>query len=319
LTIEITFHYPPELFNLLVDTIPLLNRSKKNVLLFIKGAGVPGEMLADIETQLREAPDELNKFQIVRTVLERLNSRGEAMLFQRRELLKRVVDFSNFDSCWPNDQLAAKGLVASIREIVNQKDAFTRMDNAREEERRARMSQAEAEAEARRRRSAKIAEAKKKLFRLFSNDLTPQARGKALEDALSSAFAAYDISVSTAFHHSTQDIGTVEQIDGVISFDGHLYVVEMKWYSAPVGVEEISPHLVRLMGRSEARGLFISASDYTAPAIETTHEMLSHKMMILATLQELIAILEREGDLVDMLRSKVNAAVLHKNPFFTTA
>jgi hypothetical protein len=29
----------------------------------------------------------------------------------------------------------AKGLVASIREVVNQKDAFTRMNNAREEER----------------------------------------------------------------------------------------------------------------------------------------------------------------------------------------
>ena len=33
-TADITFHYPPELFNLLVDTIPLLSRSKKDVLLF---------------------------------------------------------------------------------------------------------------------------------------------------------------------------------------------------------------------------------------------------------------------------------------------
>ena len=38
---DITFHYPPELFSLLVDTIPLLNRSKKDVLLFFRGAGVP--------------------------------------------------------------------------------------------------------------------------------------------------------------------------------------------------------------------------------------------------------------------------------------
>lgn len=34
MTADITFHYPPELFNLLVDTVPVLNRSKKDVLLF---------------------------------------------------------------------------------------------------------------------------------------------------------------------------------------------------------------------------------------------------------------------------------------------
>jgi len=28
MTTDVPFHYPPELFNLLVDTIPLLNRSK---------------------------------------------------------------------------------------------------------------------------------------------------------------------------------------------------------------------------------------------------------------------------------------------------
>src|SRR5256885_124049 len=76
-----------------------------------------------------------------RTVLERLNAKGEAALRERREVLRRVVDFANFDSCWPDDQLKAKGLVASIREVVNQKDAFTRMNNAREEERRARLAE----------------------------------------------------------------------------------------------------------------------------------------------------------------------------------
>lgn len=29
---DIIFHYPPELFNLLVDVVPLLNRSKQDVL-----------------------------------------------------------------------------------------------------------------------------------------------------------------------------------------------------------------------------------------------------------------------------------------------
>jgi len=37
---NIIHHYPPELFNLLVDTIPLLFRSKMDVVIFFLGAGV---------------------------------------------------------------------------------------------------------------------------------------------------------------------------------------------------------------------------------------------------------------------------------------
>ena len=114
---DITFHYPPELFNLLVDVVPLLNRSKQDVLVFFRGAGVSDTTTADIAAHLRSAPKDVNKYQMVRTVLERLNAKGEAALRERREVLRRVVDFANFDSCWPDDQLKAKGLVASIREV----------------------------------------------------------------------------------------------------------------------------------------------------------------------------------------------------------
>src|SRR5712692_1149020 len=96
-TTDIAFHYPPELFNLLVDTIPLLNRSKKDVLLFFRGAGVPNNMIEDIVQRLNTAPSEINKFEITRSVLDRLNARGEATLRERREVLRRVVDCTNFD------------------------------------------------------------------------------------------------------------------------------------------------------------------------------------------------------------------------------
>ena|ERR1019366_2844005 len=143
MTADITFHYPPELFNLLVDTIAALNRSKKDVLLFFRGAGVPDDMLNDLAQRLKATPKDISKFEIVRVTLERLNARGEAMLRCRRDVLRRVVEFTNFDACWPDDQLKAKGLVAGIRDIVNQKDSFTRMNQAREEERQARLADAQ--------------------------------------------------------------------------------------------------------------------------------------------------------------------------------
>lgn len=43
MTADITFHYPPELFNLLVDAIPALNKSKNDVVIFFRGAGVAEE------------------------------------------------------------------------------------------------------------------------------------------------------------------------------------------------------------------------------------------------------------------------------------
>jgi len=51
---DITFHYPPELFELLVDTIPLLCRSKKAVLLFFEGAGVNRILIDDLWQQVEQ-------------------------------------------------------------------------------------------------------------------------------------------------------------------------------------------------------------------------------------------------------------------------
>jgi len=310
---DITFHYPPELFTLLVDVVPRLNRSKEDVLLFFRGAGVPDSMTVDIAARLQST----NKYQMVRTVLKRLNARGETTLRERREVLRRVIDFANFDSCWPNDQLQAKGLVASIREVVNQKDAFTRMNNAREEERQARLAEGRRIAVQKRERAAKIENAKKGLYALFGTSATAQERGKMLETALNDLFQAYGVLIRRAFHLvGNIGEGTVEQIDGVIELGGTLYCVEMKWYRAPVGKPEISEHLVRLMTRAEMQGIFISASSYTEPAIHTAREFLQQKILVLSTLEEIVSLLERQDDLAEFFKKKIQAAQIDKNPYF---
>lgn len=314
---DITFHYPPELFNLLVDAIPLLNRSKKDVVLFFRGAGVPHGMLDDLSARLQSAAAEINKYEIVRTVLGRLNARGEAALRERREVLRRIVEFSNFDSCWPADQLKAKGLVASIREVVNQKDAFTRMKHEREQEREARLAQAKDATRAAQEKITRIEDAKKEFYGLFGLDITRQARGKKLETALNNLFRAHGVLVQDAFHLVGEGgEGTVEQIDGVIELKGVLHFVEMKWYETPLGKAEIGEHLVRLISRAEARGIFISAAEYTEPAIYTAREFLSHKLVALANLQEIVHLLERQGDLGEFFLKKIQAAQIHKNPYF---
>jgi hypothetical protein len=77
MTADITFHYPPELFNLLVDTIPALNKSKRDVLIFFRGAGVPEDLLKDLAHRVEADPQGISKAEIARTVLERLNKRPD--------------------------------------------------------------------------------------------------------------------------------------------------------------------------------------------------------------------------------------------------
>jgi restriction system protein len=268
--------------------------------------------------KLKATPLEINKYEIVRTVLEALNACGEAMLRQRREVLRRVVEIPNFDTCWPMDQLRAKGLVASIREVVRQKDAFTRINEEREREHQARLAQAEQATRAKHEQAATIEAAKNEFYALFGSSVTRQVRGKRLEAALNNLFNAYGILIQQAFHLVGESgEGIVEQIDGVIELRGVLYFVEMKWYEAPVGKAEIAEHLVRLISRAEARGISISASGYTDPAIHTAREFLQHKVIALAGLQEIVRCLEQQGDLADLLHKKAQAAQIYKNPHFT--
>ncbi|MDN3587521.1 hypothetical protein QWY86_12625 [Pedobacter aquatilis] len=107
-----SFHYPPELFELLIETIPLLCRSKKAVLLFFRGAGVAESMYSDLSNRLDMDKDSINKYEICRIMITRLNEKNDAYICSRRELLRRVVEFESFSNCWENDVYKAKGLVA---------------------------------------------------------------------------------------------------------------------------------------------------------------------------------------------------------------
>lgn len=311
-----SFHYPPEVFSLLVDTIPLLCRGKKDVLVFFRGAGVPEADMAPMAEQLRADAKSVNKYQIARHILEALNARGDSGLAARREVIKRIVEFEEFSTCWPEDQLKAKGLVSDVRKVVNVKDSFTRMKQERDAERqqtvqRTREEQAEVAT-----KRAQVHSVRDRLFSLFGMGDKPNARGKLLEIVLNDLFRAYGILVREDFRRRDPDGPSIlEQIDGVIVFDGIVHLVEMKWLKDPVGVADFAPHLVRLFARASAHGIFISASDYTAPVIKECASALNQKTMFLCSLKELVLLLQREDDLLTFLRKKSQAAIVDKNPF----
>jgi restriction system protein len=312
---DITFHYPPGLLNLLIDVIPLLNRSKQDVFLFFQGAGISGALMHTPYQQWKTNKEGITKYEITRFVLTKLNEKGEACLRERREVLKRVVEFDNFSVCWETDRLKAKGLLSDIRDVVNIKDSFTRMNLERERERREKTQNDQARKEALLHKQKLVEDIKKDLYQLFT-EINHQKRGKDLEGVMNRLFKAYDISIREAFTLAGRaGEGVLEQIDGVVEIDGHIYFVEMKWWESPLGVPEVSQHLVRVYQRAEGRAIIISASDFTGPAVDTCKQALQQKVVVLCTLKEIVMLLENQHDLKEMLKKKVNAAIVDRNPF----
>jgi len=309
-----TFQYSPDLLSLLVDAVPRLCKSKKDLLLFFQGAGVSRTLLAPHEALLRTDNKEFKKHLVTRDLLKRLNEMGDGGLRERREILKRVTEFEDFSVCWENDRAAARGLVAQIRDLVNVKDSFTRMNLEREGERRKRQAELKARDTAREQRRSKLAKVKADLFALFGES-DAHKRGKALEGVLNSLFAAQDILIREAFTIKGRcGEGAIEQIDGLIEIDGQLYLVEVKWWNKSLGVAEVSPHVVRVYGRGGvAYGLFISYTDFTEAARKTFRDAtIQGRVIIFAKLQEIVELLELEGDIKSWIKQKVRVAIADK-------
>jgi len=307
------YHYPPDLFKLLVDTIPRLCRSKKDVLLFFMGAGVSQRHMADIGQRLSQDASNINKYEIARTVLIRLNSDGDKSLRERREVVKRVVEFEDFSRCWPDDQMPATGLVTKVRELVNVKDSFTRMKQGYEyqldKERKDRQEKEKQRLESLRIKTQRRKAIKANLIALY-DELDTKMRGKKLEEILKSLFEIENILVRDAFTITGDDNeGVVQQIDGAIEVNSYLYLVEMKWWIKALAPKDIAQHVMRIYQRTDARGIFISAAGYTDAAVGDIKKALNQPIVVLFTIKEIILLLEEERSFESLLKQKVEARV----------
>lgn len=313
-----SYHYPPELLKILVNVIPKLCMSKKDLLLFFRGAGVKKATLQPYEELLLRDRDSFKKYDVTRELLAQLNEQGDQALAVRRQIIKRITEIEDHDICYPNERDAARGLVAQVREIVNRKDAFTRMRIEKDNEKLNNIRQKEAALAVDQKKKERIKKVQSDLSSLIvSKD--PHKRGKALVSVLNELFDCYGILVSEAFTISGDyGEGIIEQIDGLTCLDKRYYFVEMKWWNKEIGRREISEHLVKIANRGgNVRGLFISYSKYTEPAIiECRNALNRNAVVVLATLEEIFKLLDNEGDLKTWLRKKERAAIIDRKPLY---
>jgi hypothetical protein len=82
-----------------------------------------------------------------------------------------------------------------------------------------------------------------------------------------------------------------------------------------VDVNHVSRHLVRVYHRGQSRGLFVSSTEFSGPALAVCREALQQTVVALCLLDELVMALERGDNLAQLIRKKVVAAQTDKNPF----
>ncbi|MCX5980622.1 MAG: restriction endonuclease [Nostocales cyanobacterium LacPavin_0920_SED1_MAG_38_18] len=314
----IPYHFSPDLIQLLIATIPTICRSKQDVIDFFQSAGVSEKYLADFRKKIETDKKSVGKHQITREVILSLNKNGEESLGERREIIKRVVEFNDFSRCWEGQQTEAFGLVAKVREMVNHKDYLTKIYELQSEnERKQRQVEEDARLEVINQKRQKRQEIKSDLSNLLYKEDNPQKRGKKLESVLNRLFEFEGILVRDSFTIKGENQeGIIQQIDGAIEVNSHLYLVEMKWWKDALGPNDVSQHMMRILLRPDARGIFISASGYTNAALTDIKKALTQKTVVLFTLKEFVLLLEKEDSFESLLKSKVEAVQLEEKLLF---
>lgn len=106
-------------------------------------------------------------------------------------------------------------------------------------------------------------------------ELNPQERGYALEKLFPNLMTIGGIPVQTPF----KIVG--EQIDGGIKYDGHYYLIELKWTEEKVGPKDIGSFYYKVDGKLDQRGIIISMAGYTDGVIESLPRGKKIKIMLL--------------------------------------
>lgn len=310
-----SYHFPPDLFNLLVDAIPKINRNKKDLLTFFKNVGTPMHLLNRYYAIVNNDPKQISKRDITREVLEHLNSSdSNEYLAIRRKLLQRVVDFTAFNTCYEDDVDSAKARIYEIKQLVTIKDSVTKQEqfikNERNEKIKAKQQLLDRITTSKLKYDA-IVNDFNKLFAITN----PQLRGKSLETVLNELFTFFKIGIRESFCIADEETGKIyEQIDGTIELNNYLTLIEMKWEHNPIGVNPLSRFMTRLFVRSNVDGIIISYSSFTDTAPPIAKEGLSQRTVALVDLQDISKILTLKKDLPEYLTSLIREVRLTKNP-----
>ena len=139
---------------------------------------------------------------------------------------------------------------------------------------------------------------KNKLYHLWDQSNRQQA-GLELEKLLNKLFNLYELNARSPFRV------TGEQIDGSFELDNEIYLVEAKWESEKISEAPLLVFRGKVEGKSSVtRGVFISLSGYTDPALTSITQGKQPNFFLMDG-YDLSVVLEGQIHLDALLRSKL--------------
>ena len=72
-----------------------------------------------------------------------------------------------------------------------------------------------------------------------------------------------------------------EQIDGAIKFDGHFYLLELKWVKEKIDQRNIASLYLKVEGKMEARGIFVAMNGYSNEVLKSLPRCKDLKILLL--------------------------------------
>src|SRR5512135_2720261 len=296
-----SYHYPPDVLELLVDTIPRLIKTKAGLLDFFEEAGVPEELVAEWRTKLNRDRMSVSKYHLARGLLRGLNALGDEARPVRHQVLRRLAHHADFSAGWEDDRGRAEELVARIRELAGDTDAGTWSAACQEAlTRQVTVETYHAKLKHTEHRREALEALKRDLYQAF-RVADPAQRRAILGSVLPRLFTCHDV--------ATREVPAPPQSDAavLIDFDEALFLVELKWSDKPLDFRQLAPHLVTLYDCPDLRGLLISSSGFTDQAIRDLSSIMPPRL-VLGQLDELVSLIEQGRDLKALLRAKVRAA-----------
>jgi len=147
-------------------------------------------------------------------------------------------------------------------------------------------------------RTAALSELRTRFYGLAA-DPDRQAAGLALQDLLNDLFRLFDLEPRQPF------LVSGEQIDGAFLLDYQTYLMEAKWTKEPVPESDLLVFRGKVEGKSAfTRGLFISLSGFSAPAIDAITRG-KQPNFFLVDGYDLTTVLEGQTELPALLRFKL--------------
>lgn len=298
------YRFTPAMVSLLCETLPLLFRSKDSLLDFFESAGTPRELLTSWRIKLQRERNHVPASEIAGAVLEGLVSRIDTLDAQRL-IIERVAAMDDFTRVW-SDHIKARANLARVRAQLNDLQSAARAKMERENERRARQSDYTSLVRSVQERAAARERLKSGLFGVFT--LNDAARAEALCAALAALFTHYGIGVIDRFTLRERDQGREPLISGAVQIDGSVYLVETRWANEPVGVDELAEHIARVRSVPEIGGIYIAVAGFNAAAVERVAPSPAERISVLCGMEEIVRVIDSDGDLIAMLRSKIQGA-----------